>query len=87
MRSLSSFPLVVSAVATLLGTDQATVRKVLASWGPGKFDAELFLAGKAFNPQPAIDHEGLPNQRTTQLVAQQAGTGSTNFVVHPRFSS
>ena len=28
-----------SSVATLLGTDQATVRKVLASWGPGKFDA------------------------------------------------
>jgi hypothetical protein len=40
-----------SSVATLLGTDQATVRKVLASWGPGKFDAELFLDGKAFNPQ------------------------------------
>jgi hypothetical protein len=27
------------------------VRQVLASWGPGKFDAELFLDGKAFNPQ------------------------------------
>lgn len=27
------------------------VRKVLKSWGPGKFDAELFLDGKAFNPQ------------------------------------
>ena len=44
-----------SAVATLLGTDQATVRKVLASWGPGKFDAELFLDGKAFNPQQVTD--------------------------------
>jgi hypothetical protein len=30
-------------------TDQ--VRAVLNSWGPGKFDAELFLDGKAFNPQ------------------------------------
>ncbi|HEY6828481.1 MAG TPA: hypothetical protein VI259_16600 [Gemmatimonadaceae bacterium] len=39
-----------SAVATLLGVDQPTVRKVLASWGPGKFDAELFLDGKAFTP-------------------------------------
>jgi hypothetical protein len=38
------------AVAKLLGTDQATVRKVLASWGPGRFDAELFLDGKAFRP-------------------------------------
>ena len=31
-------------------TDQATVRTVLNSWGPGKFDAELFLDGKAFRP-------------------------------------
>lgn len=27
------------------------VRSVLNTWGPGKFDAELFLDGKAFNPQ------------------------------------
>jgi len=27
------------------------VRNVLNSWGPGKFDAELFLDGKASNPQ------------------------------------
>ncbi|MGE0463514.1 MAG: hypothetical protein AB7Q16_19295, partial [Vicinamibacterales bacterium] len=39
-----------SAVADLLGTDQATVRTVLNSWGPGKFDAQLFLDGKAFRP-------------------------------------
>jgi len=38
-------------VANLLGVDVGTVRQVLASWGPGKFDAELFLDGKAFNPQ------------------------------------
>lgn len=37
-------------VATLLGTDVATVRAVLNSWGPGKFDAGLFLDGKAFRP-------------------------------------
>jgi hypothetical protein len=34
----------------LLGVDDATLRKVLASWGPGKFDAEVFLDGKAFRP-------------------------------------
>ena len=28
----------------------ATVRKVLRSWGPGKFDAELLMDGKAFRP-------------------------------------
>jgi hypothetical protein len=38
-------------VADLLGVDVATVRLVLNSWGPGKFDAQLFLDGKAFNPQ------------------------------------
>ena len=39
-----------STVDSLLGVDDATTRKVLASWGPGKFDAELFLDGKAFQP-------------------------------------
>jgi cytochrome c5 len=37
-------------VTDLLGVDAATVKKVLASWGPGKFDAELFMDGKAFRP-------------------------------------
>jgi len=37
-------------VTDLLGADEATVKKVLASWGPGKFDAKLFLDGKAFMP-------------------------------------
>jgi hypothetical protein len=34
----------------LLGVDAAAVRRVLAAWGPGKFDAELFMDGKAFQP-------------------------------------
>ena len=37
-------------IADLLGVDVQTVQKVLASWGPGKFDAELFMDGKAFRP-------------------------------------
>ncbi len=37
-------------VADLLGVSQDTVRTVLRSWGPGKFDAELILDGKAFRP-------------------------------------
>lgn len=37
-------------VATLLGVDVLTVQKVLGAWGPGKFDAELFLDGKGFRP-------------------------------------
>ena len=39
-----------SAITKLLGVDEPTVKKVLASWGPGKFDAELNLDGKAFRP-------------------------------------
>ena len=34
----------------LLGVDTATVKKVLASWGPGRFDAELDKDGKALRP-------------------------------------
>jgi len=37
-----------SPITNLLGVGAATVRKVLSSWGPGKFDAEVFLDGKAF---------------------------------------
>ena len=39
----------------LLGVDRDTVIAVLNSWGPGKFDAELVLDGKAFNPQQVTD--------------------------------
>lgn len=44
-----------TVLADLLSTNQPTVRKVLNSWGPGKFDAELVLDGKAFNPQQVTD--------------------------------
>ena len=37
-------------ITDALGVDVATVKKVLASWGPGKFDALLNLDGKAFRP-------------------------------------
>ena len=39
-----------SAFANLLQVDEATVRKVLGSWGPGKYDAELSFDGKALRP-------------------------------------
>src|SRR5207247_1962651 len=42
-------------IGDLLGTDVTTVKTVLNSWGPGKFDAELLLDGKAFNPQQVTD--------------------------------
>ena len=40
----------VSPFTTALEVDEATVRTVLNSWGPGKFDAALLLDGKAFRP-------------------------------------
>jgi len=47
-----------SVVANLLGVDQATVRAVITQWGPGKFDAELFMDGKALGsdgkPHPTL---------------------------------
>jgi hypothetical protein len=37
-------------IASLLHVSVATVHEVLNAWGPGKFDAELLLDGKAFQP-------------------------------------
>jgi len=47
----------ISAVTALLNKGGGTftnqnVLDVLHSWGPGKFDAELFMDAKAFNPTP-----------------------------------
>ena len=44
-----------SALTNALQVNEATVRTVLQSWGPGKFDAALLMDGKAFRPdnQPA----------------------------------
>lgn len=44
-----------SPFTSLLGVSDSTVRAVLNSWGPGKFDAELILDGKAFNPTQITD--------------------------------
>ena len=37
-------------LASALDTDVATVKRVLTSWGPGKYDAELNVDGKAVRP-------------------------------------
>ena len=39
-----------SPVAKLLDVPEPRLRDVLASWGPGRFDAAVFLDGKAFRP-------------------------------------
>ncbi len=40
----------VSPFSDLLGVSESTVRQVLNSWGPGKFDAALILDGKTVRP-------------------------------------
>src|SRR6202158_3835803 len=57
-------------IADLLSTDQTTIRTVLNSWGPGKFDAELLLDGKAFRP------EGKP---AATLIPPACGLAGINF--------
>ncbi len=37
-------------VADLLATDESTLRFVLNGWGPGKFDAAVFMDGNPFRP-------------------------------------
>jgi hypothetical protein len=64
----------------LLGVSEATVRAVLNSWGPGKFDAELILDGKAFNPQQVTD--GLvtgTNVPGATLIPPAFGLGGVNL--------
>src|SRR5262249_38022808 len=49
-----------SALTSLLQVNDATVRTVLASWGPGKFDAELILDGQGARPDGSPSATLLP---------------------------
>jgi hypothetical protein len=69
-----------SVLANLLNTDQTTVRSVLNSWGPGKFDAELLLDGKAFNPQQITDGVVTgSNVSGASLIPPAFGLGGVNL--------
>jgi hypothetical protein len=57
-------------VANLLHVSVATLRSVLNAWGPGKFDAEVFLDGKAFRP------DGKPG---TTLIPPAFGLAGVNL--------
>jgi mono/diheme cytochrome c family protein len=65
-----------SAFANLLKVDQATVRKVLTSWGPGKYDAELSLDGKAARPDGKSAATLLPPAFGLAGVSNHTWTGS-----------
>lgn len=68
--------------ADLLGTDVATVKKVLGSWGPGKFDAELFMDGKAFRPDGGSAATLIPPAFGLAGVNNHTWTGSWGSITY-----
>jgi hypothetical protein len=69
-----------SAVANLLSIPQSSARSVLNTWGPGKFDAELFLDGKAFNPEQVTDgNVTATNVPGATLLPPAFGLGGVNL--------
>jgi hypothetical protein len=69
-------------VADLLGTDVKTVKKVLTSWGPGKFDAELLLDGKGFRPDGKPAATLIPNAFGLAGFNQHTWTGAWGTVTY-----
>ena len=55
----------------LLGVDVATVKKVLNSWGPGRYDAELDKDGKAIKQELNVQY--VP---TRDLSGETQGAGN-----------
>lgn len=62
----------------LLGVDVATLKKVLASWGPGCFDAELDKDGKALRPD---------GKRACTLIPPAFGLAGVNLHTWTGFGS
>ena len=62
-------------VADLLKVDEATLRTVLAVWGPGKYDAVLFLDGKAQRPDGTIKPDLIPSAYGMQGIELTTYTG------------
>ena len=62
----------------LLGVDVATVKKVLASWGPGCFDAELNIDGKGLRPD---------GKRACTLIPPAYGLAGVNLHTWTGFGS
>ncbi len=67
-----------SPFTTLLGATEQTVRDVLASWGPGRFDAHLLLDGQAFRPD---------GKSSSVLIPAALGLGGVNLATYTGWGS
>jgi hypothetical protein len=66
----------------LLGVDEATVKKVLNSWGPGRYDAELNMDGKAMRPDGKNAATMMPSAFGLAGVNQHTWTGGWGTVTY-----
>jgi hypothetical protein len=71
-----------TAFEKLLGLPAETIRDVLNSWGPGKFDAELILDGKAFRPDGKTAATLIPSAFGLAGVNNHTWTGSWGTVTY-----
>lgn len=67
-----------SPFTSALGVDDATVRTVLRSWGPGRYDAALILDGQAFRPD---------GKSASTLIPPAFGLGGTNLATFTGWGS
>ena len=66
----------------LLGVDVATVKTVLNSWGPGRYDAELNMDGKATRPDGKSAATMMPSAFGLAGVNQHTWTGGWGTVTY-----
>ena len=66
----------------LLGVDVVTVKKVLNSWGPGRYDAELNMDGKAMRPDGKSGATMMPSAFGLAGVNQHTWTGGWGTVTY-----
>ena len=66
----------------LLGVDVATVKAVLTSWGPGRYDAELNMDGKAKRPDGRSAATLMPSAFGLAGVNQHTWTGGWGTVTY-----
>jgi hypothetical protein len=69
-------------IAAALGVDVATVKAVLNSWGPGRYDAELNMDGKAKRPDGKSAATMMPSAFGLAGVNQHTWTGGWGNVTY-----